>query len=164
MATIKVSEEAEMMLSRLAAKSTETCRKALFEGAKVMADGMKSQIESLPTDDRTIRVDKDDPAKTGLLNGPKTAQKQGLLDSFGIAKFREEGTAITTSLGFDGYNSIVTKRWPKGQPNSMVARSVNAGTYFIKATPFIDRAKRQYRKAAEARMEEVIKEEVEKEN
>lgn len=157
MATIKVTEEVELMLSKLQENSTKACRKALYEGAKVLADYMKTEIENLPTDDRSGAG-----AGTFQLNGIKKIQKRGLIESFGVAPFRENDGTISTHLGFDGYNNVKTATFPNGQPNSMIARSVNSGTYFMQATPFIDRTRRQHAKAEE-RMEEVIREEVQKE-
>ena len=154
MATIKVTNEVEQMLGRLSTDSAETCKKALYEGAKVLADAMKTEIQNLPTDERQ---------SAPVLNGIRQAQKTGLLESFGVAPFDENDGTRTTHLGFDGYNSIVTKRWPNGQPNSMIARSINAGTSFMRATPFIDRTRRLHKSEAEKRMEEVIREEIKEE-
>lgn len=154
MATIKVTTEVELMLGALSTRSAEINKKALYEGAKVMADAMKAEIENLPTDERS---------NADVLNGIKQAQKNGLLESFGVAPFDEQDGTRSTHLGFDGYNNIVTKRWPNGQPNSMIARSVNAGTSFMRATPFIDRTRRLHKAEAEKRMEEVIREEIKEE-
>lgn len=161
MAKIKVSNEVEMLLSKLGSGSGELCRASLYEGARVMADALKEAIEALPTDDRGIHVEE---GSTDLLRGPRSRQKQGLLESMGIAPFRETKGAWETHLGFDGRNDLQTRRWPGGQPNSMVARSVNAGTYFMQANPFIDRTRRQAAKAAQAAMEDKIKEKVREES
>lgn len=154
MATIKVTNEVELMLSRMHDKAEGLCKKALFEGAKVLADAMKAEIEALPTDDRGRHVE---AGSTDVLQGPRAQQKAGLLASFGVAPFRNSNGTWETHLGFDGRNDIQTARWPGGQPNSMVARSVNAGTYFMRANPFIDRTRSQHAKAAKAAMEETIK-------
>lgn len=161
MATIKVTNEVELMLSRLHDRADGMCKKALYEGAKVLADAMKSEIEGLPTDDRGIHIE---AGSTDVLQGPRARQKAGLLESMGVAVFRQEKGGWTTHLGFDGRNDIQTARWTGGQPNSMVARSVNAGTYFMRANPFIDRTRSQYAKAAQAAMEETIKSGVAEEN
>ena len=156
MAKITVSDEVELMLSRLQSGSKEVCNKALYEGAKILADALRSEIEALPVDDSAHKDDE-------IRHGVRTIEKQGLIESMGVAMFRDEGGTITTHLGFDGYNGLRSKRWPGGQPNSMIARSVNSGTSFMQAIPFIDRTRRTHAKAAEAKMEEVIKDEIAKE-
>lgn len=77
----------------------------------------------------------------------------------GIARIRENSTGWNVKVGFDGYNKIVTKRWPKGQPNAMIARSINSGTSFMIKYPFMDQTVR----ANEARVVDRIEEEFSKE-
>lgn len=140
-------------LSRLQKGSRELCEKALKAGANVLADGFRGEINSIPVDERHV---KDGEMKDGI----RAVQKQGLQDSFGISPIDVNDGVYDVHLGWEGYNGIVTKRWPKGQPNVMIARSVNAGTSFLRAYPFIDRARSKYRKDAEKAMEETIAEEL----
>ena len=50
----------------------------------------------------------------------------------GISPIKHDGDYINAKVGFDGYGSIPTKKYPKGVPNQLVARSVNSGTSFLK--------------------------------
>lgn len=65
-------------------------------------------------------------------------------------------------MGFDGYNSVKSARWPQGQPNQMVARAVESGTSFMEANPEIKRARARARKAAEKAMERTFERESKK--
>ena len=84
-------------------------------------------------------------------------QKEGLKDGFGIASLRDDGGFRNVRLGFDGYNKIKTKKYPKGQPNIMIARSINSGTSWRAKQPFFDKAVRR----ARAKAEEIMKTTVE---
>lgn len=140
-------------LSRIRRGYREIAEKALMAGANVMADGFRREIEGIPVDERHV---KDGEMKDGI----KQVQKQGLLNSFGISPIDSKDGVYDVHLGWEGYNAIATSRWPQGQPNKMIARSVNAGTYFLRAHPFIDRARTKYRKEAEQAMEDTIAEEL----
>lgn len=66
--------------------------------------------------------------------------RQGLHEGLGVAHFWHEGDAVVTKIGFEGYNKKKTKRWPKGQPNAMIARSLIRGTSWQQANRFTRRA------------------------
>ena len=70
-------------VSKLRKGSKEIIEKALKAGADVMADGFRSEIENIPTDERYV---KDGEMKGGI----RQIQKQGLLDSFGIISLVSE--------------------------------------------------------------------------
>lgn len=139
--------EYEAQLLKVQELSNTAIGEAIYHGAKEIADAVKQNINALPVDNRT-RV------KEGLINGVSDAQKQGLIESFGIAKLQNEGGYVHVKLGFDGYNSVTTKSFPNGQPNSMIARSVNSGTSFRRQIPFVDNAVSQHKAAAEQKMKE----------
>lgn len=140
-------EEYEAQLLKVQELSRTAIGEAIYHGAKEIADAVKQNINALPVDNRT-RI------KEGLLNGISDRQKQGLIESFGIAKLQNDGGYVHVKLGFDGYNSVRTKSFPNGQPNSMIARSVNSGTSFRRQIPFVDNAVSQHKAAAEEKMKE----------
>ena len=148
-------EEYELMLSKLEAGTEEIAGKAIYEGAKVMADAMKASIEALPVDERYVKAGE-------MLNGISQAQKDGLVESFGISTMQNDGGYMNVKLGFDGYNSIRTKAFPSGQPNSLIARSVNAGTSFRQRIPFIDSTIRANKSKCEEAIRKKLDEELEK--
>ena len=90
------------------------------------------------------------------------AGKQGLLDGFGISKMEETDGYLHVKLGFDGYNSVKTDKYPQGQPNQLVARGVESGASWIEKTPFVRPAVRRTQKSAVKAMQNIIDEETEK--
>ena len=76
---------------------------------------------------------------------------------------RDDKGYLNVKLGFDGYGRTKTKKYPKGVPNQLIARSVNTGTSFRKRNPFMDRAVRAKRKLAEKKMMETMGEGMKKE-
>ena len=147
--TFKGLEEYESKLLQLRNLSREMIGEAIYEGAGVVADAVKSNIESIPIDDRYV-------TGSATLYGITEAQKQGLRDGFGIARLQDDNGFLNVKLGFNGYNSQRTKNYPSGQPNSLIARSVNSGSSFRARIPFVDNAVSQSRSAAEQKMKEKL--------
>jgi hypothetical protein len=128
---------------------------AIYEGAAIVADEVKKGIESIPIDDRYA-------AGGTMLHGITQEQKQGLIDGFGIASMQNENGYLHVKLGFNGYNSMRTKNFPNGQPNSMIARSVNSGSSFRQRIPFVDNAVNSAKSRAEEKMKQKLDEAIEK--
>ena len=88
------------------------------------------------------------------------AQKWGLVHSFGIASLRNEGGFIHVKIGFDGYNEVQTKTFPNGQPNVLIARSIESGSSTREKTPFLRpalaAARKQAIEAARVKFDEAI--------
>lgn len=144
MATIsfKGGDEYLLKISQLeAALKDEICGTAIYGAAGIVADEIRSQLETVPTDESYGTAS--EPTR-----GPKTAQKEALLDALGISSMEEKDGYFDVKIGFDGYNGITTKRWPHGQPNQMVARSIERGTSWMKANAFVKRAAAATRKRA----------------
>lgn len=123
------------------AAKDKVCGKAIYEGAAVVMQSVQSGISSIP-------VSNEWGTSSDPTAGINVKQKAALHESVGIAKMRDDNGMLNVKIGFDGYNDIKTKRWPKGQPNQMIARSVERGTSFLKSTPFMKKAVSQSRKAA----------------
>lgn len=128
-------------LAQIGDKTTGLCKRALYDGAAVLADSVRSEIESLPTTDRN-----EDPK--GILE----YEKQGLLDGLGIAKMRDENGMISTRVDFDGYNRLRSKNYPNGHPNALIARAISSGTSKRPKNPFMTRAVKKAKAKAEAAM------------
>lgn len=158
--TINGLQEYSLMLSRLSEKTEEIVGKALYAGADIVADKLKENIRALPS------VPDIEGIKAWRANehAPITVSaKRGLLESMGIASQQAEaGGSNNVKIGFDGYNDIKTKKYPKGQPNKLVANSINSGSSISPAHPFIRTAANAVRKQAQKKMGEVIEEEIEK--
>lgn len=112
-------------LGKLNAKKTDfVIKRSLYEGAKVLAEETQKEI-------------------SGLKKELNALQRQGLHEGLGIAHMWKDGGMTVTKIGFEGYNGIRTKRWPKGQPNAMVARSIQRGTSWMMPNRFASRAARK---------------------
>lgn len=126
-------------LGNLEFASTDMCGEAVYQGAAIVADKIRSNIAALP-----------------ITKGITQADKDGLLAGFGIATMQNDGGFYNVKLGMDGYNTHVTKNYPQGKPNAMIARSIESGTSFAPKHPFIAPAVNATKAAAEAKMKTVI--------
>ena len=120
--------------------------KAVYEGAKIVADKLRSNIEALPVHTGPVKGSRD----------PFQVEKDGMLAGLGIAKMRNDGGFINVKIGMDGYDDHITDRYPQGHPNAMIARTINTGSTWMKRYPFINNAVTATRSAAEEKMKEVI--------
>lgn len=150
-------EEYALKLSKLGDQTEEIAGKAIYAGAKIVADEVRKNIEGLPTVDFRAHGTSDHP-----LDGITDLQKKGLEEGFGVSTMQEDSGYYNVKVGFDGYNAVKTKQYPQGQPNVMIARSVEGGTYFRRPHPFVAPAVRASKKAAEAKMKQVVEEEINK--
>lgn len=128
----KAGEEWAAKLSALGEQSGEVAKKALYEGAAVMAEEIKNGIAGLPQ-------------KTG-------ATKRGLEAGFGITKMRQDGGVYEVKLGFDGCNE-------NGKPNQLMARIMESGTSKTQKHPFVRPAVNRSKKAVQQAMQDKIDEE-----
>lgn len=148
-------------LARMESGSEEIIKRAVYNGAAVVADAIKDGINSIPIQEGENGLS---PIGTpeNPLYGITRKQKGDLLDGFGLAPMENDGGYIQTKAGFDGYGSTRTKAYPKGLPNVVLMRSVESGNSFRKKTPVIRRAVTKSRKPAEKVMDETINSELEK--
>ena len=151
------AEELAQKLAKLGDKTEAICRTAVYEMAKVVADQVKENIKALPSvpDAENIKA-----WKKGEKARLTAGQKKGLVESFGISSMQDQGGYIHVKLGFDGYNDIKTKRYPKGQPNAMIARTCESGNSHMDKTPFLRPAVNQKKgeavRQAQIKVEEII--------
>lgn len=129
--------------------------KTVYAGAAVVADSVRRAIQALPVGDGRA-------AQGELVDTVTLPQKEGLLDGFGISRMKDDDGFVNVKLGFAGYNATRTKRYPRGQPNALIARAVNSGTSFRKKTRFADKAVTASKKTAEAAMDAACSREIEK--
>ena len=134
-------------IDSLAANADHMSHLAVYGGAGVIADGIREAIKRLPT--RTRQNGHHEKGVTDV-------ERQGLLDGLGVATHRRQDGKVDTKIAFDGYNAYITEKWPKGHPNSMVARTVEAGTSWLTKTPFIAPTARKLKKEAVAAMQKEL--------
>ena len=154
--TFKNGDAYMAKIAKLSQKaSEEVCGRAIYEGAAVMIERTKAAVDTLP-ESRGERGTVEKP-----LAGPSKLQKKALRESVGIAKAKQDGDFVNVKIGFDGYNSMKTKRWPQGQPNQLIARAVERGTSFMRATPFMKKAVSSAKKDVLAAMGAAMDEKIE---
>ena len=154
--TFRGLEEYELRISRLGKETERIAGEAIYEGAGIVADAVKANIQALPV------VTGYGTSENPLPGGVTAVQKAGLIEGFGISTMQNEGGYFNVKLGFDGYNRTKTKKYPQGQPNQLVARGVESGTSWKQAHPFVKPAVAKSRKQAEKAMADKLDEEIEK--
>ena len=136
MATFKVSDGIDNYIDKLQTMAAQTegiIKKSAWEGARIVMDAVKAEANGIPTHGST-------KGSTGIVNGLTPTQKAGVIASLGSARFRQDGNFLNVKIGSDGYNTVYTKKYPKGQPNAMLIRSLESGTSFRNPYPFVSRA------------------------
>ena len=142
-------------LGEMGEDAEKIVKMGMYEGAKICADELRKAVDNLdrvPDVYLANAVRAAGGSKAGgksrigakIESGRVTTtlpltvkQKNGLRNGLGIAKFRVQGNKISTVVGFSGYNTLTSKRWPQGQPNQMVAASCESGTSYMTRQPFI---------------------------
>lgn len=148
---VKGLTETMKMLEKLDIDTDSIIEDALRDGISEVTDEMRREISTLKTSDAY-------EGGNGKRYPSKKAVK-GLLDSLGYTPIKLKGSVFDVKCGFDGYNNVITKKYPRGHANQMVANSINKGTSFMPAQPFINRTK----KAAQAAAIEAIQKKVDEE-
>lgn len=122
---------------------------AVYAGAGTAADAIITAIKNHPTHKNPV-------------SGMTAFEQKALLDGFGISPMEEKDGEVNVKLGFDGYSSRKTKRWPNGVPVSVTARSLRRGTSWRGKDDFIGPAISKARKEVNAAMEKKLDEAIEK--
>lgn len=143
-------------LGNLEFKSPEAMGKAIYDGAKVVADATMEALKALPTEAGQTKS----AGGHHVLRGLTTYEKSGLIDGFGVSKQMDDGGYINVKLGVEGYNGHATKKYPNGAPNLAVARAMESGTSFMKKNPVFSRVARSKKAEAERVMQETLDKEI----
>lgn len=150
----------EELLQKLGKNTDRVVKTALYEGADEIADAIREGVKGLPEVKAAEAISawrQDVP-----VDGITKEQKDGLLDGLYLAKMQTDAESTFTQIGFDGYNRVKTKAYPKGQPNAMIARAVESGSSARRKTPFVrpaaERSKDRAVQRMAAKMDETINE------
>ena len=127
-------------LTSAAKESEELAKYALYDAAGAAADAIRKGLDGL-------RVVSDAEAIQAYKRREPTlicaTQRDCLYYALGITPMRSRGGSVTVRAGFTntdpvrGYNTIVTKRWPNGQPQIIIAASCEHGSSAMLEQPFI---------------------------
>ena len=105
---IKGLDEYLSAISELGNKTEKLTSEAIYNGANIMADEVRSKIQSLSTVNENYNRAAYRKGYRGKLS---EEQKKGLLDSLGIAKLEQSPAYKNVRIGFDGYNNVKTKKY-----------------------------------------------------
>lgn len=157
--TINAGAEWIEKIRQLGRQTDAVCTRAVQKGAGVVADRIRENLENLTED---VHYSRSHPeyyflSENERFTGIPPEQKQDLLDALGISPVQATADGvINAKIGFDGYGSQPTEKYPNGIPNPMVARAVESGTSFRPKQPFVRPAVNKAKKAAVEAMEAVI--------
>lgn len=144
-------------LQRVEKNTPEIVGKVVYGMADIVADAVREELNALPAEPDVEAL----KAWAQGTRAPLTVkEKKGLQKGFGITKMLEENGYYHVKLGFDGYNEIKTKKYPKGQPNVMIARAVESGSSIRDKRPFVRPATNKSRKNAEKKAQTIIDDEI----
>lgn len=127
------------------AKDSEGIAKmCVYDGAEIVADAVRRNIQNLPE-----RDPKEHKAKP---RGATKEEKEAMLKGLGVATHRTTSGTVNTSIGFDGYDGHPTPKYPNGHAISMIARTIESGSSWLNKTPFLKPAFNSSKAAAEEAM------------
>lgn len=138
MATIRFDglDKYERQLAQIDKGAPQIIEKAVQTGTGVVLDEVRKGIGTLPQ-------------KTGVT-------VRGLSKGLGKAPIQNENGFVNTRIGWDGYNE-------RGVANQLMANIMEVGTSKVQEKhPFVKPAVNRSKKQAEAKMAEVLDEEIEK--
>lgn len=138
-------------------------KKGVYDGAKVVADAVRAAVEALPVQEGEKKGLPPYGTYANKIYGISGEQKRDLTKGMGLAEMENKAGYINTKLGFDGYGSVPTKKYPKGIPNALLMRAIISGSKFRKKNTSVRTAIRRQKAAAISAMEKTITKEIEKE-
>ena len=130
--TVSGLEDFTATLQQLGDQAGPIMKMAVYAGADKMIGEVKNAIKALPTQDGYM--------KEGKRSVVTEDEKRDLLDHVGIAKIDNEGGNANTAIGFNGYSSHKTRKYPNGVPIPLIARSIESGSSVRKKIPFLRKA------------------------
>lgn len=131
-------------LQRIGKSTGSIIGEAVYAMAGVVADKVRDSLESLGTVSNAANIATYRQGYSRLSD----VEKDGLLEGLGISPMQDDSGYRHVKIGFDGYNEVKTKKYPKGQPNALIARVTESGSSYRKKTPFIRPAVQAAEKAA----------------
>ena len=132
-AAFMLDEDFAIKLSRLDTDINDIAKKAIYAGAKIVADAMKVNLESVLSDEATGQ----------------------LVESLGITPIGMMGSEWSAHIGFDGYDTHHVAF-------QLIARVLESGTSTRQKKPFVRKTMNQTKTKVAAAMQAVVEEEYKK--
>ncbi len=137
--SINAGDDFAIKLSQLSAGSEEVAKKAIYAGAEIVADKIKSNLQGVQS-----------PEATG-----------DMMKSLGITPIEKDKNGNWNAhVGFDGYSGKATPSYPKGTPNQLKARVLESGSSKQKKRPFVRPAINSTKSAVIKKMDQIIENEL----
>lgn len=155
--TMRGMDEYAAYLQRIGKNTREILGAGVYAMANTVADAVRKNIEALPAKPDIEGIEAYRQGRKAQLT---ISEKRGLEEGFGISPMQNERGYLNVKLGFDGYNEVKTRKYPKGQPNALIARSVESGSSVREKSPFIRPALRQTQNEALKKGQEAIEEKI----
>ena len=86
-------------------------------------------------------------------------EKEQLAESFGVSPIKERDDGWSLKMGFQGYNSFATKKYPKGVPNPLIVASIESGSSVRTKYPIVRNTINQRRQETIAAMRQTMMDE-----
>jgi HK97 gp10 family phage protein len=153
--TVNAGEDLINKLAKLSKDSDIIAKKVVRAGANPLADEIRKNIQSLPVEEmRTLQ----DGEKFDVIT---SGGKKDLLDGLGVTPPGMDKNGNTNvKVGFEGYGSYPTKKYHKGIPNALLARSIESGSSVRQKKPFIRPAINKTKEKCKEEMSKKFDEEV----
>lgn len=143
--TIKGLDEFIAKLEAAQKEPEAIVKKALYEGAGIVADAIRSGVASVPVSE----------SKRRPKHGVTSVEKAGLLSGIGISKMRTEDGTVNVVIGFNGTNE-------DGKRNTTIMRRLESGTSYQAKYPVIRQAVNRSKANAQEVMQKVFTDELQK--
>lgn len=145
--TIKGLDDFGAKIQALGDHADGMCKACVWEGAKIVADQIKSNLQGLPVDSWRPKNVTLEP-----YNVLTATNKADLTKGLGIDDIELTGNGAETVVGFAGYGSAPSAKYPNGLPNAMLARAIESGSSARRARPFVRPAVNSSKSSAQAAM------------
>lgn len=144
---VKGINEYTKNIQKLYKDSEIILKRSIYPSAGFVIENMKEAINSLPIEEGPSGLPPYGSEEMPI-RGISRQQKIDLLDGIGISNFQNTDGYLHVKVGFDGYGSVPTKKYPKGLPNVLLARAITSGTTFRKKNTAISRSVTKSKKEA----------------
>lgn len=138
-------EDVAQLLVNVQKEGTSIAKAATYEGARVIADGIRESTQKLPAQKHKYLTGEEQ------FDVISDKDKEDLLHSIGVAEIKKDEDGVKTVVGFAGYGRFPTRKYPRGLPMPLLARAIESGSSVRRAQPFVRptaAAKRAEAKAA----------------
>lgn len=149
--TIEGADEFIAQLNRLGSHTEKVAKRICFDGMNVLRDAVVQTMGMLKRDTMSAW------AHGRPLNVISQQDLLDMIQCLGISKIgTDDAGAMTVSLSFSGYISRTEKKYPKGVPAVLIARSLESGSSARAKSPFMRKTVNRYKEAVVRTMQRTL--------